>query len=292
MKFIKRILAGLLLVMGMSSYVMAGVYDKIPKGWNKIGLPGTLSVGAEYCPDYNGNRCLAVGNDIVGFNVGGTAIGGIQGCQMMPETEVCQQARIPVEVIAGSGGHAIVRLNGKNYAVNGLVWSKQESDGSFIGGPVSVIYQGVSIPLQMYHPALPSSTEVKKNSTELSANLSAQGLYNQCEKYSPSCYAFINQVYDWMLSNESKVGRLCDITNDANVHMSDSNGNPLTRTPADMIATYYMMRRNKAWFQKATAMDTVISTIQESFECNIDVTIIEPGSPGFPSPPSPVARIP
>lgn len=36
----------------MSSSVMAGDYEPIPKGWSiKIGLPGILSVGAEYCTE-------------------------------------------------------------------------------------------------------------------------------------------------------------------------------------------------------------------------------------------------
>lgn len=130
-------------------------YDPIPPGWNiKIGLPGTLSVGAQYCTEFG--KCKFVGDDIVGLTIGGTAVGGVQGCQQMPDAEPCLKARIPVEVLAmASTGVPIVRLNGINYAVSGMNWYKKEPDGSYIGGPVSVIYQGVSLPLQMYHPTFP-----------------------------------------------------------------------------------------------------------------------------------------
>ena len=125
-------------------------YDPIPPAWNiKIGLPGVLSVGAAYCTEFG--KCERVGNDIVGFNIGGTAVGGVQGCQAMPDAEPCIKARIPVEVLAASHtGSVIVRLHEKNYAVGGMNWYKHEPDGTFIGGPVSVIYQGVSMPLHMY----------------------------------------------------------------------------------------------------------------------------------------------
>lgn len=146
-----RILAGILLVIGTSS-AMAEDYNPIPKGWDiKIGLPGTLSVGAEYCTQMG--KCVYVGDDIKGFTIGRTAVGGIQGCQQMPNAEPCLRARIHVDVLAASPtGSVIVRLKGKNYAVSGVQWTKREPDGSFIGGPVSVIDQGVSVPLQMYKP--------------------------------------------------------------------------------------------------------------------------------------------
>lgn len=125
-------------------------YDPIPPAWNiKIGLPGTLSVGAEYCTE--SGKCEFVGNDIVGFTMGETPVGGIQGCQAMPDAEPCLKARIPVEVLAAShSGGVIVRLHGKNYGVSGMRWYKIEPDGSYIGGPVSVISKGVSMPLHMY----------------------------------------------------------------------------------------------------------------------------------------------
>lgn len=142
-------LAGLFLV-GISPSAIADDYNPIPAGWNiKIGLPGTLSVGAEYCTQ--SGKCQWVGDDIVGFSIGGTAVGGIQGCQGMPDASPCLKARVPVEVLAASpNGSVIVRLRGKNYAVSGVQWFKREPDGSFIGGPVSVVYQGASIPLQIY----------------------------------------------------------------------------------------------------------------------------------------------
>ena len=121
-------------------------------------------------------------------------------------------------------------------------------------------------------PPVPQSTE-----------LSATQLYRQCEQYLPSCYVFINQVYDWMLGNESKVGHLCDITNDANVHMSDRNGKPLARTPADMIANYYLAHSNQTWFSKASARDAVIWMMQGEFMCQPGY-LIAPGESGFPSP--------
>lgn len=125
-------------------------YDPIPEAWNiKIGLPGTLSVGADYCTQ--SGQCKTVGSDIVGFKVGETAIGGIQGCGEHRDAAVCLNARVPVEVIAASPqGSVIVRLEGRNYAVSGMEWYKKESDGSFIGGPISVIDHGASIPLRIY----------------------------------------------------------------------------------------------------------------------------------------------
>lgn len=151
MRTVQRLFV-VVLVVGMSSSVIAGDYDPIPKGWSiKIGLPGTLSVGAQYCTELG--KCQYVGNDIVGFTIGGTAVGGIQGCQSRPDAEPCMKARIPVEVLAASPtGSVIVRLKGRNFAVGGVQWYKRMPDGSFIGGPVSVIYQGVSTPLQMYKP--------------------------------------------------------------------------------------------------------------------------------------------
>jgi hypothetical protein len=149
---IAKLFVGLLLVAGMSSLAIARDYEPIPKGWStKIGLPGTLSVGAEYCTEMG--KCEYVGADIKGFTIGGTAVGGIQGCQSTPHAEPCMRARIPVEVLAAAPtGSVIVRLNGRNYAVGGVQWTKRRPDGSFIGGPVSVVHQGVSIPLQLYRP--------------------------------------------------------------------------------------------------------------------------------------------
>lgn len=115
-------------------------YDPIPEAWSiKIGLPGTLSVGAEYCTQ--SGKCHDVGEGTVGF---------IQQCQETPDAEPCLKARIPVQVLASSqNGSVIVRLNGRNYAVGGIQWEHREPDGSSIGGPVSVIYQGASIPLRL-----------------------------------------------------------------------------------------------------------------------------------------------
>lgn len=147
MQIVKPVLVGCALVASLSSSLLAGDYDPIPKAWSiKIGLPGTLSVGAEYCTEMG--NCQFVGSNIVGFSIGGTAVGGVQGCQSMPESEPCLKARIPVDVLASTPtGSVIVRLNGNNYAVGGVQWVKRERDGSLIGGPVSVIYQGVSTPL-------------------------------------------------------------------------------------------------------------------------------------------------
>jgi hypothetical protein len=115
-------------------------YDPIPEAWSiKIGLPGTLSVGAEYCTQ--SGKCQDVGEGTVGL---------IQQCQETPDAEPCLKARIPVQVLASSpNGRVIVRLNGRNYAVGGIQWEHREPDGSSIGGPVSVIYQGASIPLRL-----------------------------------------------------------------------------------------------------------------------------------------------
>jgi hypothetical protein len=140
----------LLLLASTVSPSFAADYNPIPEGWNiKIGLPGTLSVGAEYCTQMG--RCKYVGDNVVGFSIGGTPVGGIQGCQSLPDAEPCLRARIPVQVLAASHANSvIVRLNGRNYAVNGSQWYKREPDGHFIGGPVSIIQNGVSVPLQLY----------------------------------------------------------------------------------------------------------------------------------------------
>lgn len=145
---------GALLAAGMSLSAKAGDYEPTPTGWDiRIDLPGVLSVGAEYCTALG--KCQTVGDNIVGFSVGGTAVGGVQGCQMMPESEPCIKAEIHVQVLAATHyGSAIVRLNGRNYAVGGLQWHKQEPDGSYIGGPVSVLYQGASIPIMIYEQSV------------------------------------------------------------------------------------------------------------------------------------------
>lgn len=62
-------------------------YDPIPPGWNrKIGLPGTLDVGVEYCTQ--SGQCKTV------------------------------KAKMPVEVLASAPtGTVIVRIEGKNYGL-------------------------------------------------------------------------------------------------------------------------------------------------------------------------------
>lgn len=134
----------------LPTWAYASDYDPIPAAWNiKIGLPGLLSVGAEYCTQRG--QCKFVGDEIVGFKIGNTPVGGIQGCQPLPDADPCLQARIPVEVLAASrAGSVIIRLNGRKYAVGVLHWYKREHDGSFIGGPVSVISSGKVIPLQFF----------------------------------------------------------------------------------------------------------------------------------------------
>ena len=154
------ILATLLCACVGLSEAAAGSYEPIPKGWNiKIGLPGKLSVGAEYCTALG--ECRTVGDDIVGFSIGGTPVGGVEGCSSMlgdggTIPEPCLKAEILVEVLASnSNGVAIVRLNRKNYAVGGGGWYRRTADGSFVGGPVSVVYQGISMPLQIYQLCFP-----------------------------------------------------------------------------------------------------------------------------------------
>jgi hypothetical protein len=145
---VTRLFAGLMLVVAMLPPVTADGYDPIPKGWGiKIGMPGMLSVGAEYCTQTG--KCLYVGEDIVGFSVAGTqpgtrtAIGGVQGCQMMPNAEPCQKAKIPVDVLALSpAGSVIVRLKGENYAV-----TPSEK--------VSVVYHGTAMTLMDYQACFP-----------------------------------------------------------------------------------------------------------------------------------------
>jgi len=142
-------------------------YDPIPEGWSiKIGLPGTLSVGAEYCTQ--SGECQFVGHEIVHL---------ISACQEVPDAEPCLKARIPVEVLASSpAGSVIVRLEGRNYAVSGLQWDNREPDGSFIGGPVSVIFQGVSVPVQLYKPP-PAVTITPKNPITFKGSCTASSYY-------------------------------------------------------------------------------------------------------------------
>jgi hypothetical protein len=123
-------------VIGALFPVMAGDYEPIPKGWDiKVGLPGTLLVGAQFCTQ--SGKCQLVGDDIVGFTIGGTAVGGVQGCRAMPGAEPCLKAELPVLVLAESlAGSVIVRLMGKNYAT-----SKDF---------VSVVYRGVRMLLMKY----------------------------------------------------------------------------------------------------------------------------------------------
>src|ERR1700688_1021470 len=120
MEIVKQLFIGTVLFFSLLSSARAADYDPIPKGWNiKINLPGALSVGAEYCTEMG--KCQYVGNDIVGFKMGGTAVGGIQGCQSRPDAEPCMRARIPVQVLAASpAGSVIVRLKDKNYAGGGV----------------------------------------------------------------------------------------------------------------------------------------------------------------------------
>lgn len=130
-------------------------YDPIPPAWNiKIGLPGILSAGARYCTEFG--KCEVVGNDIVGLTIDGNAVDGVKGCQLMPDADPCLKARIPVEILAESpSGVAIVRLKDENYAVTGSTLYRKGPDGSFYQDGVFVIYQGKSIPLQLYHRIAP-----------------------------------------------------------------------------------------------------------------------------------------
>ena len=141
------------MIMIFPGVVIADDYDPIPPAWSiKIGLPGLLSVGAQYCTQ--SGKCTVVGSEIEGFTVGGSKIGGIQGCQMQPDLEPCETAKIPVEVLAMSkNGSAIIRLNNKNYGVGGNNWYKKRQDGEYNGGPILVISNGIRIPLHMYKPA-------------------------------------------------------------------------------------------------------------------------------------------
>jgi hypothetical protein len=156
---LKALLIVPLLIASTMSLGVASDYDPIPPGWSiKINLRGTLSVGAEYCTQMG--QCKYVGDDIDGFSIGGTPVGGIQGCQSLPDAEPCLRARIPVFVLAASeAGSIIVRLNGKNYAVGGTQWYKREPDGRCIGGPVSVVNHGVNIPASLFLHGLAQQCE-------------------------------------------------------------------------------------------------------------------------------------
>ena len=61
-------------------------YDPIPEAWSiKVGLSGTLSVGAEYCTE--SGKCQYVGESGVGYRGEFT-----QGCLRMPDAEACVKA--------------------------------------------------------------------------------------------------------------------------------------------------------------------------------------------------------
>jgi hypothetical protein len=147
---LKALLFAPLLFAGTMRSGLAGDYNPIPPAWNiKINLPGTLSVGAEYCTQMG--QCKYVGDNIVGFSIGGTPVGGIQGCQSLPDAEPCLRAKIPVFVlVASEAGSIIIRLNGRNYAVGGTQWYKRETNGRCIGGPVSVVNHGVNVPAWLF----------------------------------------------------------------------------------------------------------------------------------------------
>jgi hypothetical protein len=136
-QFVWKALLGFSGVVGCSLSVLAHGYNPLPKAWNiKVGLAGTLDVGAEYCTE--SGRCQQVGNDIVGLSIGGSPVGGIQGCLSMPRAPACLNARIPVEVLVATDlGNAIVRLKGKNYSATPST-------------NVSVIYRGVNISLNTW----------------------------------------------------------------------------------------------------------------------------------------------
>lgn len=125
-------------------------YDPIPRPFDlKIGLPGLLSVGTSYCTE--SGECAIVEKDIkgCGFN------------EDTKDSETCLSGRMAVDILAVSRaycemGSVIVHLNGKNYSVDARGnWYKKKPDGTFVGGPVSVIYQGEVIPLTQYCRMLP-----------------------------------------------------------------------------------------------------------------------------------------
>jgi hypothetical protein len=118
-------------------------YDPIPAAWNiKIDLLGFLPVGTEYCTQ--AGKCRFVGDELR-FKIGDVIVRGPQGCGQNVDDPACVKARVPVQVLAASpAGSIIVRLNGTNYATGGPQWYKKQADGSYIGGPVTIIYKGVT----------------------------------------------------------------------------------------------------------------------------------------------------
>lgn len=125
-------------------------YDPIPPAWNKrMSLTGMLMMGAQYCTQQG--QCHTVGLDHAPIVVDGIARNALEACRAQPEIEECRKASLPVDIVAMSqAGSVIVALNGRNYAVAGIQWSREEPDGSFIGGPITVNAKDESIPLQLY----------------------------------------------------------------------------------------------------------------------------------------------
>jgi hypothetical protein len=138
----------LMAVLTTTTIVSAQEHD--PKTWGvQINLPGTLSAYAQYCT--RSGKCDWV--------IARTPQGDILGCYEKRDSELCLKARIPVQVLAISliTGVTMVRLKGQNFAVGGQPWHQGEPDGSFVGGPVSVIYYGKNIPtLCIFNWIIPS----------------------------------------------------------------------------------------------------------------------------------------
>jgi hypothetical protein len=152
----QRVLVAFALVVGMSSLGMARDYEPIPKGWNiKIGLPGILSVGAEYCTEMGECHFVGAAQDCVvqpaapedPCHKSGVPLGSNCVPRKICHPSATPGVELPVVVIAESpAGSVIVRINEKNFATG--------------KDRLSVIYHGVRIPLMKYDQCYSPGTHV------------------------------------------------------------------------------------------------------------------------------------
>jgi hypothetical protein len=151
-----RLFIGFVLAASVSSSVMAGDYDPVPKGWNiRINLPGILSVGAEYCTESGVCHFVGAQQDCVleppppqdPCHKRGVPLGSGCVAQKVCHPGAAPGVDLPVSVLAESlAGSVIVRIQEKNYSTG--------------KDHLSVIYHGVRIPLMKYDQCYSPGTHV------------------------------------------------------------------------------------------------------------------------------------
>ena len=134
------------------SYAKDTYYEPIPKSWNvPLNLDGYLSAGATYCT-VNG-KCLTVAPNL-------------PDCVFHPDTQVCQNSKIPIKLLATSEQalSVIVKVDGHNYiAGNDRNWYKEVRENEYMGGAIEVLVNGGTIPFRLYN------VKIMKNTVETHA---------------------------------------------------------------------------------------------------------------------------